>query len=196
MNNFNIYVLDILKGFENNNFMAKQLDSMKNQKKLKKVMKLSMAKDPTKPKRGKSGFLFFCDETRPIIKESNPDITVKEIVSRLGSMWQQLKVDGNISLYEDKSKEDRERYRAEMVDYRKKLKEIIPQKTPAVSSSVKEIKTPSEKKQTALENYIKSKKTKIKEKYPDVDDEELLQVLKNKWKKLPFKKRAKYINNQ
>ena len=111
-------------------------------------------------------------------------------------MWQQLKVDGNISLYEDKSKEDRERYRAEMVDYRKKLKEIIPQKTPAVSSSVKEIKTPSEKKQTALENYIKSKKTKIKEKYPDVDDEELLQVLKNKWKKLPFKKRAKYINNQ
>ena len=194
MNNFNIYVLDFLKGFENNGVMAKQWESVKNQKKLKKVMKLSMAKDPTKPKRGKSGFLFFCDETRPIIKASNPNITVKEIVSRLGSMWQQLKVDGNVSLYEDKSIEDRERYRSEMVEYRKKLKEIIPHKTPAVSS-VKEIKTPSEKKQTALDNYIKSKKQKIKEKYPDVDDEELIQVLKNKWKKLPFKKRTKYINN-
>lgn len=194
MNNiFNIYVLDFLKSFDNTGMISKQWESVKNQKKLKKILKNSVIKkDPAKPKRGKSGFLFFCDEMRPVIKETNPDITVKEVVSQLGLLWQKLKFDGNTAPYEDLSIKDRERYRTEMEEYRKKIK-AIPVKTPANSVKVK--KTPCEKKVTAFDNYMKSKKNKIKEKNPDIEEGELIQVLKTKWKKLPLNKRAKYIKS-
>jgi hypothetical protein len=85
-----------------------------------------------------------------------------------------------------------ERYRAEMEEYRKRIK-AIPVKTPANSVKVK--KTPCEKKVTAFDNYMKSKKNKVKEKHPDIEEVELIQVLKNKWKKLPLNKRAKYIKS-
>ena len=194
MNNiFNIYVLEFLKSFDNTKIISKHWESVKNQKKLKKILKNSMIKkDPAKPKRGKSGFLFFCDEMRPVIKLTNHEITVKEVVSQLGVLWQQLKIDGNTAPYEDQSIKDRERYRTEMEEYRKRIK-TIPVKTPANSVKVK--KTPCEKKVTAFDNYLKSKKNKVKEKHPDIEEGELIQVLKNKWKKLALNKRAKYIKS-
>ena len=47
-------------------------------------------KDPNKPKRRKSGYLYFCAEYREKMKAENPDLTVKEIVSKLGILWKIL----------------------------------------------------------------------------------------------------------
>ena len=198
MSNINIFVLDFLKQYDSEGLMVKQWESLKNQKKLKKVIKNSTSKDPSKPKRGKSGFLFFCDEMRPIIKLSNNQITVKEVVSQLGVMWQQLKLEGKIEKYEKESEKDRKRYRTEMENYKMKVKKVTtsnvtivaPPRTPKTPCGVK--KTPREKKNTPLENYIKSKKNKVKEKNPVMDEETIVEHLKEKWKKLSTTKKNKY----
>jgi hypothetical protein len=177
----NIFVSDFLRQHDKDGTILRKWESVKNQRKLKKILK-DKNKDPAKPKRGKSGFLFFCDENRPLIKQNHEDITVKEIVSKLGTLWRQLKTDGLTEKYDLLSTKDRERYKDEMVEYKKKKNTTTP----------KSRKTPK-KKQTALDLYIKSKKTKVKIKHPDLTDGLIEKSLKDRWKKLPLAKRMKYI---
>ena len=179
----NIFVSEFLKGVDKDGTILRKWESIKNQRQLRKVLKENN-KDPLKPKRGKSGFLFFCDEQRPVIKENNKDIKVKEVVSQLGILWRQLKKDGLTEQYDILSSKDRERYRMEMIEYRKKIKTTA---TPRIKKAI------SVKKQTPLELYIKSKKIKLRGKHPDLNDETMDKLLKERWKKLPLVKRIKYI---
>ena len=39
--------------------------------------------DPNKPKRGKNSYLFFFEEIRSRMKEKNPDVSIRELVSYL-----------------------------------------------------------------------------------------------------------------
>lgn len=192
----NIFVLDFLKQFDTNGNISKKWESINNQAKLKRVLK-NTSKDPEKPKRGKSGYLFFCDENRPLIKESNEGIEVKEVVRRLGLMWRQLKIDGKTKEYDLLSVNDRARYRSEMEDYKEKIKKsksiVLPQQQQHKTPKKSVPKTPKEKKITPLEQYIKSKKKKVKEKRNDLTDENIEKLLRQRWKKLPVAKRMKYL---
>jgi hypothetical protein len=183
----NIFVLDFLKQFDNSDELINKWESDKNQKKLKRTMKGTKTKDPFKPKRGKSGFLFFCDEKRPqLLKEeslSGNKLTVKEVVSKLGAMWQDLKKEGMTAPYEIESQKDRDRYHTQMQDYRVKLRT---QKTKSMK------KTTKVKKNNPFDNYLKSKKPKIKKKHPEKEDDAIVELLKEKWKKLPSDKKNKY----
>lgn len=189
----NLFVLDFLKQFDNHEQLCKQWESVKNQKKLKKTMKSAHTKDPNIPKRGKSGFLFFCDKYRPILLEeskndgTNNAISAKQVVSKLGILWQKLKTENNVEEYENMSKEDRGRYKIEMKKYKEKMKEInkqavIDKKTPKVKS----------KKVNPFDVYVKSKGHKIKEKNPLIDDVSVLEILKEKWKNLSIERKNKY----
>ena len=108
--NINSFVSDFLNEYDRTGLLLKKWTSVKNQRKLKKFLKDNQ-KDPLKPKRGKSGFLYFCDEQRPILKENNKNITVKEIVSQLGKLWRQLKDKNETEKYDILSIQDRDRYR-------------------------------------------------------------------------------------
>lgn len=177
----NTFVLDFLRQHDKDGgAIIRKWESVKNQRKLKKILK-DKNKDPAKPKRGKSGFLFFCDENRPLIKQSTEGITVKEVVSQLGTLWQQLKKEGQTGKYDLLSTKDRDRYKDEMIEYNKKKKN--PTMTP---------KTPRNK-QTSLDLYIKSKKARVKTKHPELTDGLIEKSLKDRWKKLPLAKRMKYI---
>jgi hypothetical protein len=183
MSAVNIFVSDFLQQYDRDGSILRKWESVKNQRKLKKILK-EKSKDPDKPKRGKSGFLFFCDENRPLIKEKNKDIKVKEVVSQLGILWRQIKEEGKTEQYDALSEKDRERYRLEMIAYKNKQKSGID--TPKIR------KTPR-RKETPLELYMKSKKIKLKEKHPDLNDQTMEKLLKDRWKKLPLAKRIKYI---
>ena len=186
----NIFVSEFLKPYDVNGKMTQKWESDINQRKLKKVLKI-MAKDPDKPKRGKSGFLFFCEEKRPIIKESNRDMKVKEVVQVLGVMWRKLKLDGNTKQYDDLSLDDRERYKNDMEEYNKKIKneKSLKSKKTVITTVIKEKVTT-----TAVENFMKSKKKKVQEKRNDLNEIQIEKLLRDKWKKLPVAKRMKYIN--
>ncbi len=85
--------------------------------------KIKQHKDPNKPKRAKSSYLFFCDEKRQdIIKKfkkglsKGENIKIADVSKKLGEMWKKLDSKSR-SPYEKLSQADKERYSKEMENY-------------------------------------------------------------------------------
>lgn len=63
------------------------------------------------PKRGKSSYLFFCQDMRQKVKDKNPSLSSKEITIELGVMWNKIKNDkAAIAKYVAAASKDKERY--------------------------------------------------------------------------------------
>ena len=56
-----------------------------------KPIKIKKQRDQAMPKKPKSSFLYFCDEFRNEVKNSNPDFKIGEIMKELGSRWKLCK---------------------------------------------------------------------------------------------------------
>ena len=74
-------------------------------------------KDPNKPKRALSAFLFYSNDERPNVRAANPDFSVGEVAKELGRQWGELN-ENEKAKYEKQAEQDRARYDREMVDYR------------------------------------------------------------------------------
>lgn len=81
-------------------------------------------KDPNKPKRGRSAYILFCADERPVAKSALDDgAPPTEVTSELGRRWKQLKESTKpadkkrYKKYEDASTADKKRYDDEMADY-------------------------------------------------------------------------------
>lgn len=46
------------------------------------------SKKEDKPKKPKSAYLIFCEQTRPVVKKEMPNLSAKEIISELARRWQ------------------------------------------------------------------------------------------------------------
>lgn len=196
--NINNYVINFIEMNKDSN-LVELWKSKKNQQNLLKTLKKNniTIKDPLKPKRGKSGFLFFCDEYRSKVKSEFPDMKVKEIVSTLGIRWKELKKENSeeILKFEKLSLDDRNRYKKEMHDYipvlNRKYKYV---------KSVKKVKSKKRSKRTQNEimfdNFIKSKKNKIKKLHPEFELKDIIDYLKNKWNEMSDEKKKKYVNKK
>lgn len=63
------------------------------------------------PKRGKSAYLFFCQDMRQKVKEKTPDLSSKDITVQLGLMWNKIKDNkAEIAKYVAAASKDKERY--------------------------------------------------------------------------------------
>ena len=69
-------------------------------------------KDENKPKRGKSSYLFFCDDKRSQLKEKNPELSMPEMSKQLGIMWKEAS-DAEKAPFEAMAKKDKIRYEKE-----------------------------------------------------------------------------------
>ena len=82
--------------------------------------KLKACKDKNAPKRGKSSFMFFCDEKRPAIikklRKSNKKIVVGEVAKQLGTEWKKLK-EKDRKPYNAQAAKDKKRYQAAKAKY-------------------------------------------------------------------------------
>tara|TARA_Y100000996_G_scaffold261830_1_gene206037 strand:+ start:1104 stop:1514 length:411 start_codon:yes stop_codon:yes gene_type:complete len=85
--------------------------------------KIKKFQDPKKPKRGKSGYLYFCDEMRAAVTEElakglkkNEKLPLGKVSKVLGKRWQNLDDDERKPFIESSIK-DKARYEAEMADY-------------------------------------------------------------------------------
>ena len=95
-------------------------DELNKGKKGKKGKKAK--KDPDAPKRGKSGYIFFCSANRPDVKEElGEKAKTTEVTSRLGELWTELKNDESrgeeLASYLKMATDDKDRYLAEKADY-------------------------------------------------------------------------------
>jgi hypothetical protein len=83
-------------------------------------LKIKPMKDPERPKRPTSGYLYFCQDARPAImakmSKNNAKLVLGNIAKVLGKDWKALS-DKKRKVYEDKSKIDKERYEMEMDQY-------------------------------------------------------------------------------
>jgi len=181
INNFVQAFLLNSKDSNNNIKLIDKWNSETNQKLFIKTIKKNSNKDPNKPKRGKSGYLFFCKFYRQKLKEENPNLSVKQIVSLLGNIWNNMKTDNpdEVEMYEKLSLEDRERYKNEMKNYQLQNK------------TKQNNKKKLSKKNVGFERYAKSKSKKTKLTHPELDSENVITYLYNKWENFPDAKKEK-----
>lgn len=87
-------------------------------------VKIKKLKDPNKPKRSKSCYLFFCDENRNDVikklKKKDSKFKIGEVQRILGSMWKKLSEEEK-QPFMDKSLKEKEIYKQKMEDYNSQL---------------------------------------------------------------------------
>ena len=98
-----------------------QVDAMV-QKHLGQPVKMKTLKDPNKPKRAKSAYLFFSDAHRQKVmnkmkkKNKGASIKIAKVSKELGTMWNKLS-DAQKAPFNKLAEKDRERYKDEMEAY-------------------------------------------------------------------------------
>ena len=91
-------------------------------------VKMKFKKDPSKPKKPKSGFLFFCDKHRPKMiedaKKKNGKVVIGNIAKELGVMWKKLS-DKERKKFNTMNENDKVRYAQEMEAYNSKIYNVV-----------------------------------------------------------------------
>lgn len=248
--NISKYILNFIKENKNNEKLTDNWKSKDNLIAFEKLLKKeAKSKDINKPKRGKSSFLYFCDDFKSIVKKDVPDHTNKQLLSYLGVLWKEYKEDKPeiIKKYEKIAEKERDRYKKEMLIYKENIVEDQ-ENEPELSLNIlkdnieddyieikeevkkeevkkKEKKEKKEKKvkeerkeekeevnkeekkrdkkskdnikelddtEKGFDKYIKKRKNKFIEEYPELNGEQLFQKMKKKWGSLSDEKKQKY----
>ena len=83
-------------------------------------LKIKPLKDPNKPKRPKSAYLFFCDDARPKLmkkmSKKNEKINLGDTAKALGQAWKKLS-DKDKNIYYQKSAQAKSDYEEAMEKY-------------------------------------------------------------------------------
>jgi hypothetical protein len=130
VNKFNNFVLSFLKDTSESNNVNELWMASDVQKKVKSLCASAAGsqgrknKDPNAPKRGKSGYLFFCSDNRDAVKASlGPQAKATDVTKELGLRWNALKdskkpADKKILAgYEKAAADDKARYQEEKSEY-------------------------------------------------------------------------------
>ena len=154
------------------------------------------------PKRGRTGYIFFCTEHRPLIKQEDSDLNTKEITSRLGAKWKSLSEEEK-SPYVKLAEEDKKRYEEEKLNWGNNS-ESSTQKYDDIDAPVKDKKDKKSKKDKKDKKKKKSKKKSgyvlfcqeerdnVKETNPDYSSQQVTQELGELWTALSQEEQDEY----
>ena len=93
-----------------------------SQKYLGEKLKIKAPKDPNKPKRAKSAFMFYCDKHRPKLiaeQKAKGKVAIGEVAKTLGANWKKLK-DSQKKPFDALAAKDKERYEKAIAEYNEK----------------------------------------------------------------------------
>ncbi len=99
--------------------IAKELGAVDKQDELiekfiGKPLKIKKQKDPEKPTKPKSSFLYFCDKHRSKVKSKHPEMKMGDIMKELGVMWKNCK---KKEPFEKLAKKARDEYDEKLEEY-------------------------------------------------------------------------------
>ena len=145
----------------------------------KKRGRKSSSTKSDKPKRGKTAYNYFCQENRPLAKEElGDDATSKDVTSKLGQMWTELKnkvededeeAIEQMERYNQLSAEDKERYAKEMEDY------VPPEGEEKESPKPKTKKTTKKEEESPKKSTKKTKEDPRFKKYCEQNREDFIE---------------------
>ena len=135
--------------------------SKKNQSALKALFNKARRKDKNFPKRGKSAYLFFCEEHREKVKKSQPDLDAKGVIQELGRQWNELKESKpkQVKKFEKLAAEDKERYERAKAAY--------------VPADGLEMKKGPKRAKSAYLFFCMAERNAVKEENPDMSATEI-----------------------
>jgi high mobility group protein B2 len=134
------------------------------------MSKKKKTRDPLRPKRAMTPFLYYACEQRALLKEQGRKMSLTEQSRFIADRW---KVVADKTLYEQRSEKDRTRYRAEMSTY-----------TPPYK-----IKRP----RSSYAFFMRDMRSDIARQHPDKTPRELMSNVAAAWKTIDKKTKDKYI---
>ena len=135
----------------------------------RKSQKKRKRRDPSRPKRAMTPFLYYACEQRKILKDAGEKMTLPEQSKRIAVLWQNVT---DRSVYIEQARKDRERYAAQMLDY-----------TPPVK-----VKRP----RSSYAFFMRDVRQSIAEKYPDKNPRELMVEIAAAWRNSSEEQRQHY----
>lgn len=127
-------------------------------------------RDPARPKRAMTPFLYYACEQRIKLKDEGKKMSLIEQSRYIANLWKNV---SDKSKYEELSKNDRERYKSEMDSY------VPPYK----------VKRP----RSSYAFFMKDVRQSIAEKYPDKSPRELMSDVAVAWKNTDVSVKDKYV---
>ena len=138
-------------------------------KMVRKTKSKKRQRDPARPKRAMTPFLYFACEQRKILKESDEKMPLPEQSRRIAQMWKEV---SDKSKYIELSKVDQARYKEQMSNY------VPPKK----------IKRP----RSSYAFFMRDVRERIAEAAPDKTPRELMSDIAAAWKAISSDERARY----
>jgi len=86
-----------------------------------KAKKSKSEEDKEKPRRAKTSYLCFCEVNRATVAAQNPDLNNKQLMEKLGMMWNSIKSTDDSRQYVESADKDKMRYENEMKEFRDKF---------------------------------------------------------------------------
>jgi len=144
-------------------------------------------KDPHKPKRALTGFMYFSQEFRPEVIASNPNIKFGDVGKMLGVRWGELS-DEEKTPFLEKANLDKERYHFQMSSY-------IPDPEYAKKSKRRDPNKPK-RAMSAYLYFCNAKRDTVQAGHPEKKMTDIQKLLGDLWKdtsdaeRVPYTKQA------
>jgi transcription factor A len=163
-----------------------------------KVISQQMSKSkPAPPKRPLSGYFRFRGDVYPKVKEENPDLAPKEIMSKIGKMWQALP-DKRKDAYNAAYQKDKKAFESKKAAFEKKYGKIKrkyrKKKSYSIYSEDDDPNRPDPPKRpiTDFFRFIKEVNEKFKKKFPGSSRNDLIRKMGDAWKGKSESQKLKY----
>jgi hypothetical protein len=184
--------------------------------------KVGKKKDASAPKHPRSGYIIYCTEKRPHVKETQPELSSKEIISRLAEMWKSLS-DTEKVRYNKMAETDKHRYETEMASYTpsaqsaesetpvsssskgsgknsgkgkgSKVKDSSASASATSSSASASASASATKKPRAYDLYCKQMRDVVKREMPSLPGKDVNKELSVRWNALSTEEKANYASS-
>lgn len=197
---------------------GEESDTSQNSKERKKTKRKKSKKNRNgKPKRGRTAYILFSMASRKELSKNLPELTGKEIMTRIGEMWKKTS-DEDKRPFVEESKEEMDRYKRAMIEWKKKCSlnsdgdetEQADEETAAGANRSKQTDKAKKTKKTkktkkagnkkkpkrAITAYIafsNSKRAEAKEQNPNVSHKDIMKILGGMWKNASPEERDPFV---
>jgi len=165
----------------------------------KRKMKTKKKKDPNRPKRAMSSFMFFANDKRADLREKFPELKITDIGRKLGGLWREVTPEEKLK-YEARHSKDLERYKKEMESY------VAPESESDSDSDnssrrtrKKKPKKDPKKPKRAMSSFMffaNVKRADARAQWPELKVTEIGKKLAEWWRKLTPEEKKKYEDMQ